>query len=110
MKPSLAGGALAVVLLIVLVIAHSTFFTVYQTRQALVVRIGEPVRAITEPGLNAKIPFIDSVSYIDKRILNIESVLSLPHHPAIARLRRLLVPCSLGPSIGIAALSWFEVI
>ena len=92
----------------VLVIAHSTFFTVYQTRQALVARIGEPVRVITEPGLNAKIPFIDSVSYIDKRILNIECVLSLPHNPAIARLRRLLVPCSLGQSIGIAALSWFE--
>jgi regulator of protease activity HflC (stomatin/prohibitin superfamily) len=31
------------------------------------------VRVITEPGLNAKIPFIDSVIYIDKRILNIES-------------------------------------
>jgi modulator of FtsH protease HflC len=73
MKPSLAGGALAVVLLIALIVAYSTLFTVYQTRQALVVRLGQPVRVITEPGLNAKIPFIDSVIYIDKRILNIES-------------------------------------
>jgi membrane protease subunit HflC len=73
MKPSLAGGAVAVVLLIVLVVAYSTFFTVYQTRQALVVRLGQPVRVITEPGLNAKIPLIDSVIYIDKRILAIES-------------------------------------
>jgi regulator of protease activity HflC (stomatin/prohibitin superfamily) len=39
----------------------------------LVVRLGQPVRIITEPGLNAKIPFIDAVIYIDKRILNIES-------------------------------------
>jgi membrane protease subunit HflC len=31
------------------------------------------VRVISDPGLNAKIPFIDSVIYIDKRILNIES-------------------------------------
>jgi membrane protease subunit HflC len=61
------------VLLILLVVAYSTFFTVYQTRQALVVRLGKPVRVITEPGLNAKIPFIDSVIYIDKRILAIES-------------------------------------
>jgi membrane protease subunit HflC len=38
-----------------------------------VVRLGQPVRVITEPGLNAKIPFIDSVIYIDKRILNIET-------------------------------------
>jgi len=73
MKPSLAGGAIAIVLLILLVVAYSTFFTVYQTRQALVVRLGQPVRVITEPGLNAKIPFIDSVIYIDKRILAIES-------------------------------------
>jgi membrane protease subunit HflC len=64
---------LAVLLLIALVVAYSTFFTVYQTKQALVVRLGKPVRVITEPGLNAKIPFIDSVIYIDKRILTIES-------------------------------------
>jgi modulator of FtsH protease HflC len=73
MRPSLAGGALAVILLIALVVAYSTFFTVYQTKQALVVRLGKPVRVITEPGLNAKIPFIDAVIYIDKRILAIES-------------------------------------
>ena len=73
MKPSLASGAIAIVLLILLVVAYSTFFTVYQTRQALVVRLGQPVRVIIEPGLNAKIPFIDSVIYIDKRILAIES-------------------------------------
>ena len=73
MKLSLAGGALALVLLIALVLAYGTFFTVYQTKQALVVRLGKPVRVITEPGLNAKIPFIDAVIYIDKRILAIES-------------------------------------
>ena len=73
MKTSLAGAALAIVLLIALVVAYGTFFTVYQTKQALVVRLGKPVRVITEPGLNAKIPFIDAVIYIDKRILAIES-------------------------------------
>jgi membrane protease subunit HflC len=73
MKLSLAGAALAVVALIALVVAYSTFFTVHQTKQALVVRLGKPVRVITEPGLNAKIPFIDAVIYIDKRILAIES-------------------------------------
>ena len=73
MKPSLLGGAIAIILAIAAIVAYSTFFTVYQTKQALVVRLGQPVRVITEPGLNAKIPFIDSVIYIDKRILNIES-------------------------------------
>ena len=63
MKLSLAGGALAVLLLIVVVIGYSTLFTVNQTKQALVVRLGKPVRVITEPGLNAKVPFIESVIY-----------------------------------------------
>jgi membrane protease subunit HflC len=73
MKLSLAGGVIAVVLLVVVIVGYSTFFTVYQTSQALVVRLGQPVRIITEPGLNLKVPFIDSVIYIDKRILDIES-------------------------------------
>jgi len=73
MKLGLVGGAVAVLLLIVAIVGYSTLFTVYQTRQALVVRLGQPVRVITEPGLNVKVPFIDSVIYIDKRMLAIES-------------------------------------
>jgi modulator of FtsH protease HflC len=73
MRLSLAGGVIAVVLLIAAIVSYSTFFTVSQTQQALVVRLGKPVRVITDPGLNLKVPFIDSVIYIDKRILNIES-------------------------------------
>jgi modulator of FtsH protease HflC len=73
MRMSLTGGAVAVILLIAVIIGYGTFFTVDQTSQALVVRLGNPVRVITQPGLNLKVPFIDSVIYIDKRILAIES-------------------------------------
>ncbi|MGC1779795.1 MAG: protease modulator HflC [Xanthobacteraceae bacterium] len=73
MRPNLVGGVVAIVLMIAAIVAYSTFFTVYQTKQALVVRLGQPVRVITQPGLNVKLPFVDSVIYIDKRILNIES-------------------------------------
>ena len=73
MKFGLAGGVVAILLIIAIVIGYSTLFTVTQTQQALVVRLGKPVRVITEPGLNVKVPFVDSVIYIDKRILNIES-------------------------------------
>lgn len=73
MRMSLTSGAIAVILLIAVVIGYGTFFTVDQTSQALVVRLGKPVRVITQPGLNVKMPFIDSVIYIDKRILAIES-------------------------------------
>jgi modulator of FtsH protease HflC len=73
MRLGLAGGALAVILLVVIIVSYSTFFTVNQTQQALVVRLGKPVWVITDPGLNVKVPFVDSVIYIDKRILNVES-------------------------------------
>jgi modulator of FtsH protease HflC len=73
MKPGIVGIAVAILLLIAVVVGYSTFFTVYQTRKALVVRFGQPVRVITEPGLNVKWPFIESVIYIDKRILAVES-------------------------------------
>jgi modulator of FtsH protease HflC len=73
MRPGLAGGVLAILLIVAVVVGYSTLFTVNQTQQALVVRLGKPVRVITEPGLNVKAPFIDSVIYVDKRILSIES-------------------------------------
>ena len=73
MRMGLAGGAAAILLLVALLIGYGSFFTVYQTRQALVVRLGEPRRVIIEPGLNVKFPLIESVIYIDKRILNIET-------------------------------------
>ena len=56
-----------------MVVALFSLFTVPQTSQALIVRLGNPVRAISEPGLHMKIPFIDSVIYVDNRILDLES-------------------------------------
>jgi membrane protease subunit HflC len=73
MKLGLAGVALAIIVLILVIVGYSTFFTVSQTQQALVTRLGKPVRVITEPGLDVKVPFIDNVIYVDKRILAIES-------------------------------------
>ena len=73
MRLNVFGGTILVLLVIAVVVAYSTLFTVYQTRQALVVRLGEPIREITQPGLNVKYPLIDTVINIDKRILDIES-------------------------------------
>ena len=52
MKLGLAGGALAVLAIVIAIVAYGSLFTVYQTRQALVVRLGQPVRVVTEHGLN----------------------------------------------------------
>src|SRR5947208_5874453 len=73
MKLGIAGGVLAVLAVIAAIIGYSALFTVYQTRLALVVRLGQPVRVVTQPGLNFKIPLIDSVIYVDKRILDLEN-------------------------------------
>ena len=73
MRLNLVGGIVAAVIIVALIIAYGALFTVYQTRQALVVRLGQPVRVVTEPGLHFKIPLIDSVISIDKRILDLEN-------------------------------------
>jgi membrane protease subunit HflC len=49
----------------------SVFFTVDETQQALVLRLGKPVATIVEPGLTMKAPLIDSVVYYDNRILQL---------------------------------------
>jgi membrane protease subunit HflC len=87
MRLSLAGGIAAVIVVALLLAAYGSLFTVYQTRQALVVRLGQPVRVITEPGLNVKIPLIDSVIHIDKRILDLEN----PAQEVIASDQKRLV-------------------
>jgi modulator of FtsH protease HflC len=87
MRFNFVGGIVAAAVLVALSIAYGTLFTVHQTRQALVTRFGEVVRKITVPGLNVKVPLIDTVIYIDKRILDIES----PAQEVIASDQKRLV-------------------
>ena len=48
-------------------------FTVPQWMQAMVVQLGEPVRVVQEPGLYWKIPFIQQVTYFDRRLLDYDA-------------------------------------
>jgi membrane protease subunit HflC len=74
MKNGLSGVIALVVVLLLIVVGYSSVFTVQQTEQALVVRLGAPVGApITDPGLHFKAPFIDTVISIDNRILDLEN-------------------------------------
>ncbi len=56
------------------------FFTVHQTEQAIVLQFGEVKDVIKEPGLKTKIPFIQNIVYIDKRLLDLD----LPTEEVIA--------------------------
>ena len=87
MRLGIAGGVIVVLAVIAAIIGYTALFTVYQTRVALVVRLGNPVRVVTEPGLNFKIPLIDSVISIDKRILDLEN----PSQEVIASDQKRLV-------------------
>ncbi len=51
----------------------SPLYVVDVTQSAIVVELGKPVRTITEPGLYIKTPFIQEVTYFDKRLLDYDS-------------------------------------
>ena len=55
------------------VVLYASAFIVHQNQQALVLRLGNPQQVITGPGLNWKVPFVDSVEYFDKRILDLDT-------------------------------------
>ena len=77
-----------VLVLLVVVFGYSTFYTVHQTQQALVVRLGNPVRIADKPGLHMKIPFFENVLAFDRRILDLESQ---PQELIASDQKRLLV-------------------
>jgi modulator of FtsH protease HflC len=87
MRLNFAGGVLAVLIAAALIIGYSSLFTVYQTQQALVVRLGKPVRVVSDPGLHVKAPFIDTVIPVDRRILDLEA----PPQEVIASDQKRLV-------------------
>ena len=55
-----------------IILASASLFTVNQTQQALVLQFGEWKRTIQEPGLHAKIPFVQNVVFLDARVLNVD--------------------------------------
>ena len=52
---------------------YASAFIVHQNEQALVLRFGEPVGVITKPGLNWKVPVVDTVDIFEKRILDLDA-------------------------------------
>ena len=56
-------------------VIYLSFFTVKEINQAIVLQFGDPKRVIAEPGLQVKIPFIQNVVFIDRRILSLDPAL-----------------------------------
>ena len=49
------------------IVGPQAFFVVDETQAAIVTRFGEPLRSIRSPGIYAKTPFVDTVTYFDDR-------------------------------------------
>lgn len=63
----------AVAVLVVGFLIDSATFRVHQTEQVLVLQFGKPVRVVTLPGLQFKIPFVQQVERLDNRILGLDA-------------------------------------
>ena len=59
------------ILPIIILIGATLFFSIFivkEVNQAIVLQFGDPKRIILKPGLNFKLPFIQNVVFLDKRI------------------------------------------
>lgn len=65
---------LLVLLAVGLFVAYSSVFTVDERQKALVIRLGEIQRTITEPGIHFKTPIVEELVYVEDRLLFFESV------------------------------------
>ncbi len=82
-----AAIPIVVVVVILGIVGMSSVFTVHQTEKALVKQLGTPIRVITEPGLQFKLPLVQDVVYFDNRILDLEP----PQEEVIAAAQKRLV-------------------
>ena len=80
-----------ILLPIIIVLAATAFFSIFivkEINQAIVLQFGDPKRIISTPGINFKIPFIQNVVFLDKRILNLDAP---PEEVIASDQKRLIV-------------------
>ena len=75
-------------LVVAFFVLTSTLFTVHQTEQVLITQFGQPIRVISQPGLHAKVPFIQTVISFDRRLLDYDGP---PEEVILGDQRRLIV-------------------
>jgi len=106
MNRSIGIGVLAA-LIVAALAAYLSLFTVNMTQQAIVLQFGRPVgQVITEPGLYVKVPLIQNVVYIDKRLLNLES----PTEEIIASDQKRLVVDAFARYRIVDALKFYQAV
>ena len=79
------------ILPIIILIGATLFFSIFivkEVNQAIVLQFGDPKRIILKPGLNFKLPFIQNVVFLDKRVLNLDTP---PEEVIASDQKRLIV-------------------
>ena len=69
-------------------VIYLSLFTVKEINQAIVLQFGDPKRVLADPGLKVKIPFIQNVVFIDRRILSLDPA---PEEVIASDQKRLIV-------------------
>ena len=82
------GKIITGIIVAIAVVAFFSIFIVKEVNQAIVLQFGDPKRIILKPGLNFKIPFIQNVVFLDKRILNLDTP---PEEVIASDQKRLIV-------------------
>ena len=75
-------------IVLVALVVFQSLFIVQEISQAIVLQFGDPKKIVTKAGLNFKLPFIQNVVYLDKRILNLDND---PEEVIAADQKRLIV-------------------
>ena len=79
------------ILPIIILFGATLFFSIFivkEVNQAIVLQFGDPKRIILKPGLNFKLPFIQNVVFLDKRVLNLDTP---PEEVIASDQKRLIV-------------------
>ena len=83
-----AGKFLLPIIILIAATIYFSVFIVKEVNQAIVLQFGDPKRIISKPGINFKIPFIQNVVFLDKRILNLDTP---PEEVIASDQKRLIV-------------------
>ncbi len=82
------GKFLLPIIIAIGALAFFSIFIVKEINQSIILQFGDPKRIITNPGINFKIPFIQNVVFLDKRILNLDTP---PEEVIASDQKRLIV-------------------
>ena len=82
------GKFIIPIIIVLAIITYLSLFTVKEINQAIVLQFGNPKQVITQAGLQWKIPFVQNVVFLDRRILSLDPA---PEEVIASDQKRLIV-------------------